>query len=402
MSIADVAIVGAGPYGLSIAAYLRERGLRVRVFGRPMDTWLEHMPKGMCLKSEGFASALYDPHGELTLEKFCRDAGIEYADVGVPVALDTFCAYGLAFAKAFVPDLDKREVARVSRTPSGGFELALVDGETVRASRVTVAVGISHYEYIPAELSALPPNLLAHSSRRHDYSYLRGNSVAVIGAGASAVDVSIALHEAGAATELVARPSRLAFHDPPVLKRSIFSRIRYPRTGIGCGLKSRFFADMPDAFSLLPPAFRSRTVSTQIGPAPCWFTKERFVQSVRTHLGVSIERGEECDGRVALHLRSRDGAVRELLVDHAIAATGYRVDLTRLRFLPDELRASIRVFANAPVLTRNFESSISGLFFVGLSAANTFGPMLRFAFGARFAAARLRSYLSSNGRLATG
>jgi hypothetical protein len=108
------------------------------------------------------------------------------------------------------------------------------------------------------------------------------------------------------------------------------------------------------------------------------------------------------DGRVALHLRDKDGASSELVVDHAIAATGYRVDLTRLRFLPDDLRASIRVFANAPVLTRNFESSLSGLFFVGLSAANTFGPLLRFAYGARFAATRLRSHLSRNGQLANG
>jgi thioredoxin reductase len=402
MSIADVAIVGAGPYGLSIAAYLRERGLRVRVFGRPMNTWLEHMPKGMCLKSEGFASALYDPHGELTLKKFCRDAGIEYADVGVPVALDTFSAYGLAFAKAFVPDLDEREVARVSRAPSGGFDLLLDDGETVQAARLIVAVGISHFEYVPSELSALPADLLAHSSRDRDYSYLKGKSVAVVGAGASAVDVAVALHEAGAAPELVARTSRLAFHEPPVLKRSIFSRIRYPRTGLGCGLKSRFFTDMPDAFSLLPPALRSRAVATQLGPAPCWFTKERFVRNVRTHLGVSIERSEVRDGRVALHLRDKDGASSELVVDHAIAATGYRVDLTRLRFLSDDLRASIRVFANAPVLTRNFESSLSGLFFVGLSAANTFGPLLRFAYGARFAATRLRSHLSRNGQLANG
>jgi len=402
MGIADVAIVGAGPYGLSIAAYLRERGLRVRVFGRPMNTWLEHMPKGMCLKSEGFASALYDPQGKLPLAKFCQDAGIEYADVGVPVALETFSAYGLAFAKAFVPDLDEREVAQIAPATSGGFELLLSDGESVKATRVVVAVGISHFEHIPAELSALPADLLEHSSRHHDYSYLKGKNVAVIGAGASAVDVAVSLHEAGAVPELVARTSRLAFHDPPVLERSLFSRIRYPRTGLGCGLKSRFFTDMPDAFSLLPPAFRARAVATQLGPAPCWFTKERFVRNVRTHLGGSIERAETRDGRLALHLRTRDGAASEVLVDHAIAATGYRVDVARLRFLAEDLRASIRVFGNAPVLSRNFESSIPGLFFVGLSAANTFGPLQRFAYGARFAADRLRSHLSRNGRLANG
>jgi thioredoxin reductase len=399
MNIADVAIIGAGPYGLSIAAFLRERGLDVRIFGRPMDTWRKHMPKGMCLKSEGFASEIYDPDGAFTLANFCRDAGVDYADVGIPVTLETFCAYGLAFQQTFLPDLDQREVFRVAGS-AGKFELQLDDGESVRARRVVVAVGISHYEYLPPELSALPPDLVAHSSRNYEYAHLKGKSVAVIGAGASAVDVSVALHEVGAFPQLVARTPRLAFHEPPQIARSFLSRLRYPRSGLGCGLKSRFFTDMPDVFFMFPRRFRSRAVRTQLGPAPCWFTKDKFVPNVPTTLAVSIERCDVRDGRVALHLRAKDGARREVLVDHAIAATGYRVDLGRLGFLADELRSSLRVFGDAPLLTRNFESSVPGLFFVGLSAANSFGPLLRFAYGARFAAGRLRSYLSTNGRRA--
>ncbi len=99
MSIADAAVIGASRTGLSIAAYLRTRDLNVRVFGRPMETWREHMPKGMHLKSEGFASQLFDPDGKLTLANFCSAAGIGYADVGLPVALATFCDYGVAFRK---------------------------------------------------------------------------------------------------------------------------------------------------------------------------------------------------------------------------------------------------------------------------------------------------------------
>src|SRR5213079_230240 len=52
MSACDVAIVGAGPYGLSAAAHLRAaNGLDVRVFGEPMSFWERHMPKGMLLRS---------------------------------------------------------------------------------------------------------------------------------------------------------------------------------------------------------------------------------------------------------------------------------------------------------------------------------------------------------------
>ena len=76
-----------------------------RIFGRPMDSWLAHMPKGMMLKSDGFASNIYDPEKAFTLRQFCAEQGIEYADTGVPVHLDTFSAYGLAFRDRMVPSL---------------------------------------------------------------------------------------------------------------------------------------------------------------------------------------------------------------------------------------------------------------------------------------------------------
>ena len=46
----EVAVIGAGPYGLSLAAHLRARGIDYRIFGKPMDTWNAHMPKNMTLK----------------------------------------------------------------------------------------------------------------------------------------------------------------------------------------------------------------------------------------------------------------------------------------------------------------------------------------------------------------
>ena len=49
------------------------------------------MPKGMFLKSEGFASNLYDPDGAFTLERFCGERGLGYADYNHPVPLETFC-----------------------------------------------------------------------------------------------------------------------------------------------------------------------------------------------------------------------------------------------------------------------------------------------------------------------
>ena len=116
MKKCDLAIIGAGPYGLSLAAYLKAYGVNFRIFGQPMDFWLSHMPKGMKLKSEGFASSLYDPKAEFTLQTYCKQKGIEYADSGIPVPLEVFAAYGLEFQKRFVPQLEKKLVEQLQRT----------------------------------------------------------------------------------------------------------------------------------------------------------------------------------------------------------------------------------------------------------------------------------------------
>ena len=76
--VTQVAIIGAGPYGLSIAAHLRSLGIPFRIFGTPVDTWRRHMPAGMSLKSDGFASCLSDPDDKGTLEAYCAERGIPY------------------------------------------------------------------------------------------------------------------------------------------------------------------------------------------------------------------------------------------------------------------------------------------------------------------------------------
>src|SRR5271170_7665638 len=144
----NTAIIGAGPYGLSVAAHLRRNGVPFRIFGRPMDSWLSHMPKGMCLKSDGFASNISDPGHEFTLKQFCAERHIEYSDAALPVHLDTFTSYGLAFRERMVPELEETLVVGIDRSPEG-FLLRLETGETFTACRVVLAVGITHFEFVP-------------------------------------------------------------------------------------------------------------------------------------------------------------------------------------------------------------------------------------------------------------
>jgi Pyridine nucleotide-disulphide oxidoreductase len=384
----ETAIIGAGPYGLSIAAHFRRRGIPFRIFGRPMDSWLNHMPKGMMLKSDGFASNIYDPDSEFTLEHFCGLRGIEYSDAGIPVRLETFSAYGLAFRERLLPELEDKLVVGLD-CASEGFVLRLENGETVAARRVVLAVGITHFEYVPEHLAHLPPEFLSHSFRHANPESFKGRSVVVIGGGASAIDLAVALQDADTDVQLVARQSALKFHSSPTGKpRSLWQRIRHPKSGLGPGLRSRLFSDAPMLFHHLPERLRLETVDRTLGPSAGWFVRDGMSR-VHCLLGHTSRSAEVQDGKVRLHLRAMDGGERDVFAEHVIAATGYKVDLGRLPFLNSEIRSQIKTAGGAPVLSSTFESSVPGLYFAGLASANSFGPVMRFAFGAGFAARRL-------------
>jgi hypothetical protein len=388
---AQVAIIGAGPYGLSVAAHLRARGITFRIFGQPMESWCSRMPQGMFLKSEGFASDIYDPERRYTLKEFCSQHELPYADVGLPVPLETMTAYGLCFQKQFVPELETRFVTRVE-SRAAEFIVNLEDGETFASRRVIVAIGSSHFKYVPEALADLPTELRSHSCEHRSLDHLAGRDVVVVGSGASALDLAALLHHQGANVRLVVRQQKLMFVSKPE-PRSTWRRLRYPVSGIGGGWRSLFFSDAPMLFRYLPEKVRVHTVKTYLGPAGSWFTKEQVIGNVPVLLSHSLVSAEVQRSRVRLTLNCSDGH-RELLADHVIAATGYRVDVHRLNFLSAKLLARLRLVQNAPVLSPDFESSVPGLYFVGLASAYCFGPVMRFLFGARYAAPRIAQHLS--------
>jgi len=351
------------------------------------------MPDGMCLKSEGFASSLSDPERQLTLKSFCAEQNLPYRNWGLPVPLATMTSYGLTFQRRFVPELEERIVTSVRETQEGFF-LKFEDGGGCFARRVVVATGIGAYAHLPELLRQLPRELVTHSFGHHALSPFKGRDVTILGAGSSALDLAGIMHQAGLNIRVVARKAKLQWAGEPVPEhRSLYQRLRYPMSGMAPGLRSRFYEDAPDIVRLLPRATRHQIFRTFLGPAGPWWMKDMVEREVPLLLGRDIRSAAPSGGRLRIILDGADGT-QEIMTDHLIAATGFKIDVGRLGFLGDTLRDRIGAVNGMPTLSANFESSVRGLYFVGLASAPTFGPLMRFMLGSDFAARRVSAHVT--------
>ena len=391
--VCDVAIIGAGPYGLSLAAHLADTGLDFRIFGKPLSTWREHMPKGMLLKSDGFASNISAPDPASTLKAYCRARGIAYEEQLLPVALSLFTEYSAWFQKRYVPQLEEKNVISLEKS-SLGYRLTLEDGTACEAASVVLAVGITWFAKTPNMLRALPPGMVSHSFDNHALERFTGRDVTVLGAGSSAIDTAALLADVGANVTLLARSPALHFHGAPDPDGVTWLRqITYPSSGIGPGWRSFFCSRAPRLFRRLPENLRLEATRRHLGPAAGWFMRGRVEDRVTTLLGTTLTEVSARDGRVILQGRDAEDQDITITAHHVIAATGYKPDLRRLPFLANDIRGRLSQIAHTPHLSDNFETSLPGLYAIGPLAANTFGPLMRFMVGAEYIAPRLSQHL---------
>lgn len=393
-----VCIIGAGPYGLAIAAHLRHAGVDFRIFGSPMRRWLTQMPKDMFLKSEGCASELPDPEGRYGLPQFCREQGLPYAEYGAPLSREIFARYALCFQQKFVPQVEDVLVGAVSKTDQG-FEVRLNSGETLRSSRVVVATGLDQMEKVPEQLRTLPSELWSHSAVHYDLSKFKGKEVIVIGGGQSGLETAAILREEGASVTVVVRAPSVAWNgNPSMTRRPLYKRLLRPRTQLGDGLGFWIYDNLPEFFHYLPRQLRISRVKTSLGPSGGWWLKDRVVGHMPILVSHQLHTAEARNGRVTLELTDQDGQSKVLIGDHVIAATGYRFNFQNLPFLDQKLKSRIRHEEQMPQLSSNFESSVPGLYFAGLASANSFGPVMRFIAGTGFAARRISAHIAKDQR----
>ena len=395
MSNVDVVVIGAGPYGLSLAAYLSAAGVNYRHFGMPMRLWREAMPKGMFLKSQGFASNISDPRGTHTLEAFCQATNHPYKSYGLPVSLENFVNYGQWFQSQLDLKVEEVLVTGMVRR-ADGFEITLADGEQFVAGRVVVAIGVEHFAYVPKSISGLPASACTHSSLLTDPAAFRGKEVVVVGAGQSALESAALLHENGAAVQVLARRQVIAWNGTPLdPHRPLLRRLREPESGLGSGLSTWFYSDHPQLFRRLPRNTRVYRARTALGPAGAWWLRERVEGQFPVWTGQTVSSAKPEDEKAQLSVAGAGSASRELTVDHVIAATGFRINLKRLEFLPEAMRSSLQTVAGSAAVGRDYQSSVSGLYFVGPSVAPTMGPVMRFVFGTKHAAPTVGAHLAA-------
>ena len=383
----EVVIVGAGPYGLSIASHLRARQVPYRIFGQPMAFW-QQMPETLFLKSLGFATTISNPEG-LTFDRWCRERGLEDRE---PCTTESFAAYGLSLQKQLVPEVETAQVSSIERADDG-FRVTLGTGERIDARKVVVAVGLRYFQRMPQALARLPPSLATHTAQLKSYEPFAGKEVCVIGAGQSALEAAVLLRESGARVQLLVRGPGPVFHGRTPRERSLLARLRSPLTVLGEGRLNWALQHFPLGPHFLPDRVRVRLTRGHLGPAGSWWLRPRFEGKVPVRARCEVVSAEPRGTRVGLLLRE-GGKDSELVVDHVVCGTGFEVDLDRLHFLSPGLRSGIARIERAPRLDWNFQSSVPGLHFVGVLSTFSFGPLFRFVTGTAYTGPALSRYFA--------
>jgi FAD-dependent urate hydroxylase len=366
MQDSELLVIGAGPYGLAVAAHAKNSGIEVTIVGEPMAFWKQNMPSGMLLRS-GIdwhldAAELY------TIRAFLEERRIARSDVE-PIPVEIFREYAEWFRKAngiAVQDLRIKRLRRVS----GHFEAECEGDEVVRASRVVAASGLAHFANVPADIVAsLPEGRARHTATLVDFRGLAGKRCLIVGGRQSAFEWAALIGEAGAeSVDLVYR------HETPRFVQSDWS---FTDAIIENTLR------VPGWFRRLDPSAQHAIDEQfwivgrlQLEP---WLWPRVNRKNVRLRPNARVVKwGAAANGGVEVRL---DGGAA-LRVDQVILATGYRVDLAQVPYLGEEIASGRLCLADGfPILDDDAQTTLPGLYIAGQAATHNFGPCFGFVCG---------------------
>jgi len=391
----DVVVIGAGPYGLSAAAYLQHAGTDPYVLGQSMAFWKKNMPSRMLLRSKSEASNIAAPQKHLSITAYEKTIGRKIVD---PLPIEDFIAYGEWFQRQVTSNLDTRQVEKISHDGCV-FELTLDDGERLQSKSVVLALGIGPFFYRPEQFAGIPREIAPHSSDLNDFSQFRGKRVAVIGKGQSALEYAALLHESHAEVQILTRASALTFR-PFAWRKNLFRKLTpgplrgfsyrvFPPTDLGDIRTARKMAD-PDLFRRQSPEIQEKLLKDCAKPVGAYWLPSRL-EGVPVRTTVSVARAAIVGA--ALRLELTDGTTDE--VDLVVLATGYKIDVSKYRILDSALQERVQKTEDGyPVLDTGLQTSVNGLYMAGVIGERTLGPTLRFVTGTSNAGPRLAAAIT--------
>jgi len=342
-----VAIIGAGPYGLALANYLSASGTPFIILGKPMELWRNHTFDSMNLRSDYATSEIGHPNHKFRFELFCAESGLPMADLIGQLPVSIFRKYiDWCFAQ-FPFSVQQQYVASISTTAKG-YQIETDQAESFTAQNIVLATGIAHHLYIPASFRSHPG--IVHSYHTQEIQSLRDQKVLVVGSGQSAAESIAVLLDNNNQVEWYTRTAPVYFSEPLNLPKWLFNQI----------------VRLPHFFRSLNPALIQKSLSL--------FSATTITPNFKSKLE-NITHHNTLPG-----LESYDSVV---------AATGYRYSLGDLPFLSKSIKTGIRQRFNYPLISRQFESSVPGLYFSGAITEPFFGPPMKFMIGARYSAAVL-------------
>ena len=365
----DLLIIGAGPFGLALAAQASHLGINHLVVGRPMEFWQKNMPQGMYLRSA--CDWHLDPVNIHTIEKFLESRGQTPHEVE-PLSLEFYLSYADWFSTQKQITTLPAYIERLDHVD--GFVATTVDGETIHARQVALAPGFKHFANIPNELKArLPEHRYIHTCEFTDFSSAADTRYLIVGGRQSAFEWTALLLEAGAGAIYISHR-----HDTPAFEESDWSWVNPLMEAI---------ADNPNWFRRLSQAEKDDVSHRQWAEGRLklepWLAPRIADERVRILPNTELVKAVERNGELAVTMSNGE----EIVCDKVVFATGYKVDISRVPILSSgNILAQIETRNGFPVLDDHLQTSVPGLFITSMPAMQDFGPFFGFTIAVRVSA----------------
>jgi len=354
-------IVGAGPFGLAMAAYAQHLGIEHTIVGEPMGAWKSNMPRAMILRSH--LDWHLDPLETHTLERYLAVRGLDRDSVE-PLSRDFYLGYADWFQQEKGIHPVRERVVRLD-AKGDGFVATLSDGEAISADKVVLAIGFANFAHIPADLAALlPPEHYSHTCHLVEFEPLRDKRCLIIGGRQSAFEWAALLAEHGAAAVHVCHR-----HPTPLFQDSEWGWINSA---------VERFVDEPGWYRNLTGQEKQQVhdmfAEAKIKLEP-WLWLRIDKDNVRLWPDTRLAGCAETTQGVKVSLTNG----RDLTVDHVVLATGYRVDMQQVPFIATgNLSTRLQLDGGYPTLDSQLQTNIPGLFITSLPACQDFGPFFAF------------------------